>query len=576
MKRILLVLIALATNLTAEASTASLKDSVYTARLVENRAEYCTDVESNLKRGNRSLKFVNEQVISIAENSFVEKGYSLVDVDNLNKDALYQSYESLLYDPYIVLGGHKVYIRVIRESNYEKGIATAGHKIILRDKAYKKSMPVPQRSDGYKRASPFSELFRLLSDKSAALTLIAYNEKQIRVFRSNEELGWDLQCKVSIESKLLPELSGNSELMQSIAAFQNFGSLFVKQPGECFTYPLYHQEKREQRSKLAEKLLREPWSLYEVLSKQEKDKVISRHYRGLDRWSVNNLDDFDTYNQYRKSLIKLKNLLAGYYFKNFNISKVESEELASDAVDIATSAYLQAFEGDAIDVSSTDSYKLRKLILERGSIEEIRKFKEPVRKESLVQSHYPIPAEVENILSIAIDYPEALEHLLKLGYDPNYGNLFGKTPLMYAVQRNQVQAVELLLAYGANLNAVTRKPKIGCGFYRLGHTNVSVLHYAVRYASRDIIEVLLKNGADPYVFARRNNRVKKEDALIDAEYSPMQWLQLLVDDATVKWMKKEKQPEIFINNNLSIEDIEQIFQKYKRSKTSSAQVSTGN
>ena len=123
----------------------------------------------------------------------------------------------------------------------------------------------------------------------------------------------------------------------------------------------------------------------------------------------------------------------------------------------------------------------------------------------------------ESILNIAINYPEALGYLVQYGISPDRQNDFGKTPLMYAAQYNQVESAKLLLAHGANVNASTVRPSDTC-YYTLSTFNMTPLHYAVRYASPELIELLLDNGAQPFIKAKNARQYP------EAEETPLDWL----------------------------------------------------
>ena len=85
---------------------------------------------------------------------------------------------------------------------------------------------------------------------------------------------------------------------------------------------------------------------------------------------------------------------------------------------------------------------------------------------------------------------EKIRSLVKEGADLNAtAGVNGWTVLMHAVHKNQPQAVEELLAAGANPNAV-----IGRG--------TSALGMAAGYGQTDIVDALLKAGADPHLRLR--------------------------------------------------------------------------
>ena len=86
--------------------------------------------------------------------------------------------------------------------------------------------------------------------------------------------------------------------------------------------------------------------------------------------------------------------------------------------------------------------------------------------------------------------------MLQKGLDVNEQNEFGKTPLMYAVQFNQLEAVKILIDSGADINARTYIPWNKC-FYNLNTFDYTPLVYAARYASAELLNYLLDVGASP-------------------------------------------------------------------------------
>lgn len=48
---------------------------------------------------------------------------------------------------------------------------------------------------------------------------------------------------------------------------------------------------------------------------------------------------------------------------------------------------------------------------------------------------------------------ESIQFLLDLGLDPNSANIYGETPLFWAVQKAQPDTISTLVQHGANVNA---------------------------------------------------------------------------------------------------------------------------
>ncbi|HET8549629.1 MAG TPA: ankyrin repeat domain-containing protein, partial [Bryobacteraceae bacterium] len=107
-----------------------------------------------------------------------------------------------------------------------------------------------------------------------------------------------------------------------------------------------------------------------------------------------------------------------------------------------------------------------------------------------------------------------IELLLKAGADPNSALPGGETPLMTAARTGNVDAVKILLAHSANVNAREE---------RRGQT---ALMWAAAEGHTDVVEALIQSGADirasvpsgytPLLFAVREGRIGAVKALLKA------------------------------------------------------------
>ena len=81
------------------------------------------------------------------------------------------------------------------------------------------------------------------------------------------------------------------------------------------------------------------------------------------------------------------------------------------------------------------------------------------------------------------EWPDAIPFLLQAGADVNAASTIGRTPLMSAAHRNQIQSLELLLAAGAGLEDRDNE-------------GTTPLILAARAGSFEAVEWLLNHGAD--------------------------------------------------------------------------------
>ena len=99
----------------------------------------------------------------------------------------------------------------------------------------------------------------------------------------------------------------------------------------------------------------------------------------------------------------------------------------------------------------------------------------------------------ESLLMLAAKRTDVLDALLAAGADPNRGNDFGKTALMYAVQEGNLEGVRRLLAAGAKVDAATATD-LECTALQAGGR--TALIYAAWQATPEIARALLDAHAD--------------------------------------------------------------------------------
>jgi hypothetical protein len=219
-----------------------------------------------------------------------------------------------------------------------------------------------------------------------------------------------------------------------------------------------------------------------------------RVYASLEEWSLGGLEDWRAFARYKTQLALTTETLAKFFQTKYHWSEADSQNMAHVAL---TYAVAQGFGFYMYKpFSSPEEKKLRQAILEHRPISEIEAI--PLDVATLNDPSKVQGDESDSVLNIAIEYPEALAYLLKQGFDPNVANDFGKTPLMYAAQDNQREAVQILLQAGANPNARTAITALESCFHV---ANVTALHYAARYASAPVIRALVDGGAVTFIRA---------------------------------------------------------------------------
>lgn len=109
----------------------------------------------------------------------------------------------------------------------------------------------------------------------------------------------------------------------------------------------------------------------------------------------------------------------------------------------------------------------------------------------------------ESPLFYAIKNTKYLNLLLKKGADINYQNSFGKTPIFYAIQGNDIDMVEFLISKGANINHkykskadYSEEEKGSIDYYCINKKGRTTLMHAAQHASLEMVKLLANKGVD--------------------------------------------------------------------------------
>jgi tetratricopeptide (TPR) repeat protein len=200
-------------------------------------------------------------------------------------------------------------------------------------------------------------------------------------------------------------------------------------------------------------------------------------------WGHSGIWNYHVYRRYEAHRLEAEKQLAQFYRTQYGLDEQTANGVAGKAL---AHALVSGFDHG----SATDSMTNVHVKLLTGESVDMFAGEEISRETD--------DPEQDSLLTFAIGHPELVRFLLGKGLDPDHQNAFGKTPLMYAAQFDEVESAKILLEHGAMVEAATIESGDTCN-YTIGVKNVSPLHYAVRYASKVFIDLLLEHGAPTYV-----------------------------------------------------------------------------
>ena len=357
-------------------------------------------------------------------------------------------------------------------------------------------------------ASTPAASWSLLKDGKGAYYVEGQVDRTLQLYRIVLPKTWKLSCEVQLEPEIPPKVleAALQPALNAIEALNGKTGNLSRGSGSCGSMDTPWRWRNAIRDGLYETLYR-PWALTKFDNDHYSENSYgdySRIEKQLRQWSLGGMGEYQDFKKYQEQLATTTRALADFYEKQFGWTKSKSSRLARDAVRNAISQGFGFYMYTPF--ASPAEEHLRAAILAHQPIAAIRSINIDGQLENFSRK--------DSILNVAIDYPEALEYLLKQGADANATNEFGKTPLMYAAQFNQIESAKLLLAAGANPNAATTISVDSC-VYTLETSHMTALHYAARYASLPLIKLLTRSGS--ITFAQSDNAQR------GVEY-PIDWL----------------------------------------------------
>ncbi|MBE7215290.1 ankyrin repeat domain-containing protein [Shewanella benthica] len=381
--------------------------------------------------------------------------------------------------------------------------------------------PFPDRRENYEYyrslldESPSAGNFHFLSSDSGSYYLFLSGKDLNQLYKLTENASWRHECSVSkvpSPEQILKVKRDYSEVQASLSVLRGLvGGLRRGAGSSCGSMKTHRRWSSKIDDEFA-KLLYAPKQKPKT-EKRYDDSTYEIDLKNLELWSLQGLSEFDALNQYKNKLVTATNHLSNFYQKHFQWNEEESEEAADYAIKNAISSGIRFYSYRPFKTS--EEADLRRAILQKRPLAEIRKIDlSGINKSFEEKGWFKVN---ESILNVAVRHPKAMSYLLESGFGPNSQNIFDKTPLMYAAQYDGFDSARLLIEAGAEVNTGTIIPNDNCG-YTLRTSNMSPLHYAVRYSNKELIQLLIDNGASKF-FDVRNGHNRPSTI----EY-PIDWL----------------------------------------------------
>ena len=329
-------------------------------------------------------------------------------------------------------------------------------------------------------------------DQKGYYYLVGIVDDQLQIFLMAPPDRWQTTCAISLAPHDLSN-SSDAATRAAVRAVNQMATVALTMEGADSNCGTLHTRDRWAEA-LGEKLKETVYRPSAVKPPSTADSSSPNSYGDYSRiadaladWSVSGIYEFHAFHAYQSAFHRAAQALGVLYAKDYGSDPARSTALAEEKLRDALSYGFGFYEYVHL---SDEATSFRRIILDHRPLAGLP-------SAPLLGLNVTLPSR-DALISLAVENPAAVRLLLAKGAQPDIPNDFGKTPLMYAAQYNQLESARLLLEAGANPNAVTVHPSDTCG-YSLGTTNVTALDYAARYASADVIKLLLAHGAVTYI-----------------------------------------------------------------------------
>lgn len=349
-----------------------------------------------------------------------------------------------------------------------------------------------QRDEPALPETPAVKDYEVYQNDANSFYVAQHDEGDLTLYRLTGAGQWHLACSIAVTPTL--DASGDEAID---AVLRSIDALLValgdvrREEADCGSAH-FHSQRTQYMTRSLRRTLFRPWA---ILLPERSAAALPQ----LVHWALLGEAERVAYENFVRQRDETLEAIVEFYQQKFGWDATHAREVATIAL---TGAIEHGFGSITGLFGNGEEGAVRKAIAARMSIAEIAAI--GATKEQLTYRPDAFSFRADSILNLAVTYPQALRYLLELGLDPNVVNPFGKTPLMYAAQYDQIESMRILFEYGADPNAVTTAPQDRCT-YALETSGVSALHYAVRFASAQTVELLLAHGAVPYARAGGRN-----------------------------------------------------------------------
>lgn len=297
------------------------------------------------------------------------------------------------------------------------------------------------------------------------------------------------QLPLTCEIQTTPRPEGLRQLLETMPRLEALNrTLFEMMGTPCNEGTLGAQSRAaNQLRSVFELMLYRPW----VLRGREASRA--KIEANFVQWGYSGVAQYSTYRNFLHHLPLAESELAQFYARNYSVSASDAETLAASAL---AAALVDGFDHGRMTDPLHELHK--KILTGQFSREDLPMLANSFGPEDSAENE-------TSLLTFAVLQPRVLKLLLEHGVSPNQINWFGKTPLMYAAQYDQLESARRLLKHGAHINAHTLRAPWSC----MEVSHLTALHYALRYSSFELIKLLLQHQAPTYI-ADTKGRLPKE------------------------------------------------------------------